>query len=278
MSTINQIICFILSLLLFTCGSKGKKDGLEDQTAESLLTQAQVAYNAGQYDDCLNLNMMLLENYPTSDLHIDAQLLTAQALGAKEKFEEQFDVLLRLLKENIIPERVPQIYMQIGLFYEESSKWNPGNVTSDTTDYQNAANFYRKAAFYPNSQDRSTKAAALYRTALMHAKLEDIEIATKVYAQVVESFPESPYSTLARTKLLNPANTDELGLPETEPAVVQETTGEEVVPPVEEAESILTPVSTDTVELDLPIEDDESRPPSILDSLQAENADTLGSL
>ena len=66
MSKINLIICFLLSLILFSCGSKGKKGGLEDQTAETLLTQAQVAYNSGQYDDCLNYNMMLLENFPTS--------------------------------------------------------------------------------------------------------------------------------------------------------------------------------------------------------------------
>ena len=61
----------------------------------------------------------MMDHFPTSDLHIDAQLLISKTLGAQEKYEEQFDLLLRVLKENIIPERVPIIYTQIAEFYEK---------------------------------------------------------------------------------------------------------------------------------------------------------------
>ena len=93
------------------------------------------------------LAQLLLDNFPTSDLHIEAQLLIARNLGAMEEYEQQFDLLLRVLKENIIPEKVPIIYAQIAIFYENSARWNPGTVTTDSADFTKAAEFYRKVCF-----------------------------------------------------------------------------------------------------------------------------------
>lgn len=245
----------------FACGSK-TEISLEEETAESLLEKSRAAYAKGEYDKTLQYIDLMLNNFPTSDLHIDAQLLEAQTLGATEKYEDQFDLLLRILKENIIPEKVPHIYMQIGEFYENSAKWNPGDLSSDTTDYLAAAKFYRKAVFYPNSDDRATKAAALYRTGLMYAKSNDIETAKKAYGQVIESFPESPYSTLARTKLIDPTNTEELPLqaaPEATPVVIQPEVSEEIMTP--------TPTDADTVGFQLPTESSDE--PVDLDSLKS---------
>jgi tetratricopeptide (TPR) repeat protein len=273
---INSLLLSSL-ILIFACGSK-KDIVLEDETAESLLEKSQVAYQKGEYDKTLRYIDLLLNNFPTSDLHIDAQLLQSQTLGALEKFEDQFDLLLRILKENIIPERVPQIYMQLGAFYEDAAKWNPGNVSSDTLDLQEAAKYYRKAVFYPNSDDRATKAAALYRAALMYARIKDIDTAKKAYAQVIETFPESPYSSLARTKLLNPANTEELPLeaalestasaPSTPAVSTPETAAEEGV------QDILVPVEEDTAQFQLPPETPDEEPVS-LDSLQTTIPDTI---
>jgi tetratricopeptide (TPR) repeat protein len=224
----------------------------------------------------------MLDNFPTSDLHIDAQLLIAKTYGGQEKYEDQFDLLLRILKENIIPEKVPLIYMQIGEFYENSAKWNPGDVTTDSLDYTNAAGYYKKAVFYPNSDDRYTKANALYRMALMHAKLNDIEVASKAYQELITTYPESPYSTLARTKLADPTNTEDLPLPAPS-ATPTETTTEVTTPggqetplqqPVEEPPPTVTPVTEEQPGgLELPA--DESEEPSILDSLQTIDEDSL---
>ena len=224
----------------------------------------------------------MLDNFPTSDLHIDAQLLISKTLGAQEKYEDQFDLLLRILKENIIPEKVPTIYMQIGEFYENSAKWNPGTVTLDSVDYSNAASYYKKAVFYPNSNDRDTKANALYRMALMHAKLNDIEIASKSYQELITTFPESPYSTLARTKLTDPTNTDELPLPASTatiatPTSPETTTGEEQLPPPPSEETVpatLTPVSEEDQPGEFELPSDDADEPSILDSLQAIDEDS----
>jgi len=279
----NSYLKMLVSLLLLTafiaCG--GSKDDIiiEDETPESLIQKGEVEFSNGNYDRSMQLAQLMLDNFPTSDLHIDAQLLISKSLGGQEKYEEQFDLLLRILKENIIPEKVPLIYMQIGEFYENSARWNPGDVTTDSVDYTNAAGFYKKAVFYPNSDDRYTKANALYRMALMHAKLNEIETASKAYQELIATFPESPYSSLARTKLTDPTNTDELPLPtaaatSTVPATDQPTTGDQEIQQQqpEQPPATLTPVVEDQeTELQLPVEEEE---PSILDSLQTIDEDS----
>jgi len=254
-------ICIIILLILFSCSSQ---EGLvlEDETPESILIRAQTAYDNQQYDEALRMAQILLDNFPTSDLHVDAQLVMAKSLGGKEKFEDQLDLLLRLLKENIIPEKVPLIYVQIADFYEGAAVWNPANITSDTTDLIKAAEFYRKAVFYPNSNDNATKAMALYRTGLMYAKVNNLEKAKQAYSQVIESFPQSPYNALARTKLLDPSNTSELT-----PAAPDEFAQQLGVQPATPGPELLPEATADTMGFDLPVQDAEE--PLIIDTTQA---------
>ena len=218
MSTIISRCFFILSIVaLIACGGKeGTK--VKGDNADLLLEKANQLYKEGQYDQTMEYCQYILNNFPTTDLHIDTQLLRAQTLGAQEKFEDQMELLLRVLKENIIPERIPQIYNQIAQFYEHAARWNPGNVSSDTLDVEQAIKYYRKSVSYPNSEDHNAKAAALYRIGLLNAKIDEMEIAKNAYQQVIATFPESPYSTLAKTKLLDPTNTEELPLPSLTPA------------------------------------------------------------
>ena len=278
-SYLKTLVSLLLLTALIACG--GSKDDIiiEDETPESLIQKSEVEFSNGNYDRSIQLAQLMLDNFPTSDLHIDAQLLISKSLGGQEKYEEQFDLLLRILKENIIPEKVPLIYMQIGEFYENSARWNPGDVTTDSVDFTNAAGFYKKAVFYPNSDDRYTKANALYRMALMHAKLNEIETASKAYQELITTFPESPYSSLARTKLADPTNTDELPLPtaaatSTVPATDQPATGDQEIQQEqpEPPPATLTPVAEDQQEeLQLPADEEE---PSILDSLQTIDEDS----
>ncbi len=274
---INLFLLVALITLFSSCGGSKGELVLEDETAESLLQKSNIAYENGDYDKSIQLAQTMLDYFPISDLHIDAQLQIAENLGAKEKYEDQFDLLLRILKENIIPERVPIIYMQIGEFYENSAKWNPGTVISDTIDYQKAANYYKKAVFYPNSDDRMTKVHALYRMALMHAKVSEIEIASKAYQELIATFPESPYSTLARTKLNDPTNTDELMLPtiaapEAIQPVATEPASEAPTPLDITEDQTITPVTEEPAVIDLPKADTEET--SILDSLQTMDEDS----
>ena len=274
-------VYMILSVAIFGCGGSQEGLVLENETDDSILAKSASAYEAGNFDQSIELAQLMLNNFPTSDLHIDAQLLMAKSMGGKEKYEEQFDLLLRILKENIIPEKVPLIYMQIGEFYENSARWNPGTVTSDTVDFRKAASFYKKAVFYPDSKDEMTKANALYRMALMYAKTNEIEIASKAYQEIIATYPTSPYSTLARQKLNNPANTEELPLPtvtetpamQAAPEVAGQPDQQPVIMPVPEAPEQLEETPP---QIELPSDDAEE--PSILDSLQTIDDDDEPSL
>ena len=272
---INMMRTFIILLVLsayFGCGGSKEELVMENETPESLLLKSEQAFNKGNYDESQKLAQLLLDHFPTSDLHIEAQLLISKTYGAKEEYEEQFDHLLRVLKENIIPEKVPSIYAQIGEFYENSARWNPGTVTTDSADYSKAADFYRKAVFYPNSEDEATKAMALYRMALTYAKLKKIETASKAYQEVIATYPISPYSSLARTKLNDPTNTDELPLPV---GMETELTTTEMAPaatPEEAPDDVTKTLTEPSAEIELPADDSEE--PSILDSLQTIDADS----
>jgi len=273
------IAVFIIAGIL-SCGSSKEELILENETPESLLQKSEIAYQNGNYEESARLAQLLIDHFPTTDLHIEAQLLIARNLGGKEEYEQQFDLLLRVLKENIIPEKVPSIYAQIAKFYENAARWNPGTITSDSVDYNKAAGFYRKAVFYPNSNDEKTKAMALYRMALTYAKLDQIETASKAYQEVISTYPSSPYSSLARTKLINPANTEELPLPsvaEAQAAVSEAPAGGGV--PLQQPEEVSAP--QETIEekapgqIELPPE--ESEEPSIIDSLQTIDQDDTDS-
>jgi tetratricopeptide (TPR) repeat protein len=274
----NKKLEFFLYMLLTVAflGCGGSKDGMaiDGETPESLMQKSAVAFQNGDYDKSSQYAQLTLDNFPTSDLHIDAQLQMANTLGAKEEYEKQFDLLLRILKENIIPERVPLIYSQIAEFYENSAKWNPGTITTDSLDFDKASDFYKKAVFYPNSKDNGTKAYALYRMALMQAKLNNIETASKAYQELILTYPESPYTTLARTKLSDPSNTEELPLPtmvESEIAAPQPTE-EAMEKPVDTLIEQPVPDTEEAAPLELPVGDEEE--PSILDSLQTIDEDS----
>lgn len=210
MLTAKNWSIILLSLAIAACSSGKKEIILEEETDESLLAKGNTELETGNYTEAIKIYDMLLINFPTSDLHIDAQLNTAKALGGQEKFEEQFDLLLRLLRENVIPERVPEIFLQIGDFYANAAVWNPGDVSKDTTDWTSAARYYRKAAFYPDSEDNQTKSKALFLAGVMYARIRQIDTAKRAYEGVISTFPGTPYAELAKIKLVDPSNTEVL--------------------------------------------------------------------
>ena len=116
----------------------------------------------------------------------------------------------------------------------------------------------------------------------MHAKLNDIEIASKAYQELITTYPDSPYSSLARTKLSDPTNTDELPLPAAAAATSMMPTTEgsgaseqetPVQQPEEQPPATLSPVAEDQPgEIELPSDDADE--PSILDSLQTMDEDS----
>ena len=101
-------ISVIISILLFTvfaCSSKKEADKeiLMNDVEMYELGGSRLA--EGRYDEAISTYEKLLTAFPTSDLHIDSQLKIAAAYGLMENFEEQMNIISRVLKENIINTR-----------------------------------------------------------------------------------------------------------------------------------------------------------------------------
>ncbi len=223
-----NIIILLIALITASCSMFGKKEETNLNTAEAVIEQGDALYEQGKYEEALKMYKSMLIDFPTSDLHIDAQLRIADTYGKLDKYEDQMDVLLRLLRENIIPDRVPEVYCQIGEFYEKAALFNPGMVSSDTADYNTALDYYKKAIEYTDSEDQLSKSKAQYRSALVNAKLGRIQKAIDEYNLVISKYPNSPYATLAKMKLKSPDNTAELSLSEEAMKSYAEILGEQI--------------------------------------------------
>lgn len=197
-------------LLLLACGSHKNLTMEEKRSPEELIQAGDMLYEQGNYKQAIDTYNRLLLFYPTSDLDIDAKLKIARCYGKMEKYEKQMDVLLQLLKENLIPERVPEIYIQIGEYYEQAARFNPEGTKGDSVDYQTAISYYTKAYNYEDSNDEVAKSEALYRKALVEAKIGKTDDAAQTYQMIANTFPESPFAVLAQIKLMNPKDTSEL--------------------------------------------------------------------
>lgn len=215
MNYLKALFPAVLIFIIFAgCSSNKEADKENLISPEEMYATGNRQFDEGKYSQAIDTYEALLIKYPTSDLHIDTQLKIASAYGKMENYEEQMSVLLRLLKENIITERVPRIFVQIGKFYERAALFNPGTVTTDTSDYEKAISYYKKAFEYKDSKDKDAKAEAAYHRALCEAKLGKMEQAKTDYGIVVDYFPGTTFSLLASVKLTDVSNTSELATDE----------------------------------------------------------------
>ena len=208
----SYFLILISVILYLSAGCSMYREAKEDEqiTDQEMMDTANKELAAGKYQEAVNTYKNMIIKFPTSDLHIKAQLKMAEAYGMSEDYEAQMDALLTLLKENIIPEEVPQIYVQVGRFYEQAALFNPGTLSSDTSDYETAISYYKKASEYKDSEDHNSKATGMYRQALVEAKIGAFKEAAVHYKMVQEKFPESHFAILAAIKLQNPQDTSEL--------------------------------------------------------------------
>ncbi len=244
---------FLFTLIMACSGTKNEEIDYTQITDAEMMQMANKKMNAGEYENAILDYKKLLLDFPTSSLHIDVQLKIAEAYGKLDKFEDQMNQLHRLVKENIIPRRVPRIYVQLGKFYERSAMFNPGIATTDSVDYRDAIVYYDNALKYPDSDDSESKSEAVYRRALVEAKIGLIDDATSRYRLVSSLFPDSDYSILSQIKLKDPSDTSELATTDSAMTVYRQTLGlgevskneseEEIIEEVKEAENV-----EDTVE------------------------------
>ncbi len=261
-----SLIISILLLIILACSSKKEADKEMLMSDAELYDLGNQRLAAGNYSEAIKTYENLLVNFPTSDLHIDSQLKIAAAYGLSEDYEEQMNIISRVIKENIIPGRVPQIYVQIGKFYEQAAGFNPGTVTSDTSDYEKAIKYYKYAVFYKDSKKDEAKAEAAYRKALVEAKIGKMQDAETDYRFTTQYFASSPYATLAKIKLKNINDTSELAMDETSMESYLQQLGEVEMPQTEEL------LKEETSEEEKPLKTETSQADSLFQMVPEDSA------
>jgi tetratricopeptide (TPR) repeat protein len=262
-------LALLFSLMIACGGTKNDELDYTQITDAEMMQMADTKMEAGNYEAAIADYNKLLLDFPTSNLHIDAQIKIAEAYGRLDKFEDQMNQLHRLVKENIIPNRVPRIYVQLGKFYERAAIFNPGISSTDSADYRDAISYYDQALKYPDSDDTKSKSEAVYRRALVEAKIGQIEEAIARYRLVSSLFPNSDFSILSQIKLKDPANTSELATTDSALTVYRETLG---LAEVQEEEAVEVNEETPGESIE---SQDESNLESIMEPVQEETANEM---
>lgn len=204
------LILTAIAALISACGSSKEVVDETTLTDVELMRYGDEFMEVRKYEEALAAYQYLLDKFPSSDLHIDTQMRMAEVYLKMDHFEEQMELLLRLLRENIIPDKVPEIYCQLGKYYERAAEYNPGITSTDTSDYMEAISYYELALNYEDSDNQLSKSKALYRRGLAEARIGEINKAIEDYRSVTVRFPDQPYSLLAQVKMKDPYNVTEL--------------------------------------------------------------------
>jgi len=194
-----SIVSIILILLLAACSKKNTK-AVEGNTPEELLVYADGAFNNSDYESAFLAYGLIFDQYPTSREYIDAAIGLSRCYGEFEDYQKSFDMLHNLLKENLIPSKVPQIYNVIGDFYERSAGISEELTGEGSTDYKTAIGYYQKAIDYPNSEDQKAKSYSQYKIGSLYIKLAEYDSALQELQKTIDDYPAQQWASVAEEK------------------------------------------------------------------------------
>ena len=141
----------VLGLVLLVFLSCGKKQAavrpMEGLAPAELLTKANEFYTAGNVDKALEAYDIIYGRYPTSREYIDAVLGMAKCYNDLGNFEKGMDLLYTLIRENMVPTRVPEIFNQMAKYYEVNAGISTVvGLSNEEQDYRKAIDYYQQLA------------------------------------------------------------------------------------------------------------------------------------
>lgn len=196
-----HLLFFVPLIFLFSCSGKGSK-GIDNEklNPDQLLEYADNVYSQGDFESAFLAYGYIYEHYPTSREYIDAVLGLSRCYAEFEDYEKGFDLLHNLLKENIIPSKVPGIYNVIAEFYERSAGISAQLTGESAPDYLTAIEYYQKAIDYPSSDDHRAKSYAQYKVGTLYERMNDFDKALEAYQRTASVYPEQQWAALAQEK------------------------------------------------------------------------------
>jgi tetratricopeptide (TPR) repeat protein len=207
MRALFTVLLIFSFLFVNGCGSGDKKDVLQEKSDAELLQMAQNEFDLGHYDNAMKLYEAVEKYYPNTDYYVEVSIGKANVLGRKEKYEEQLELYLKTLKANVMPQKVPRIYTEIGNFYQKFAPYDPGLSGGGLEeDYKKAIYYYKKAIEYDESNDNLAKSEAMANIGLVYAKMGETQKAVETYQKVLKIYPDTPFRYTLQLRVNNPGD------------------------------------------------------------------------
>lgn len=202
MSRLSLILILLIALYL-GCSQKqaGVKPG-EKMDPTALLEKADQLYSADNVEAAAQSYAKIYNNFPTSREYIDAVIGLSRCYNDMGNYEKGMDLLYNLIRENMIPSRVPDIYNEMAKYYEVNAGISSvAGLSNEEKDYRKAIEYYRKGIHYPNSNDKEAKSYAQYRIGELYISLLEFKKATLAFVATTHDFPETKWAQAAELRL-----------------------------------------------------------------------------
>jgi len=199
-------VSILLVFILIIGGSCSKKEvavkSMEGLEPPQLLEKGNESYAQGNMDDAIKAYEVIYNRYPTSREYISAVLGMARAYNNMGEFERGFSLLHNLIRENMVPSRVPEIYNEMARYYEVTAAYSKeAGISREGEDFQKAIEYYKKAVDYPNSDDAEAKSYAQFQVGELEMKLANFDQAALAYQSTMYRFSGTEWAQLAEQRI-----------------------------------------------------------------------------
>jgi tetratricopeptide (TPR) repeat protein len=174
-------------------------EGLEPP---ELLAKGEQAFNEGDMDKAIQAFETIYSRYPTSREYISAVIGMSRAYNNLGDFERGFNLLYNLIRENMVPSKVPEIYNEMGRYYEVTAAYSKeAGISSEQEDYKSAISYYKKSVSYPNSDDEIAKSYAQFQIGELQSKLGLYQDAALAYQSTIYNFSGTEWAQIAEQRI-----------------------------------------------------------------------------
>ena len=201
-----KVVSILMIFLLVFGVSCSKKEvavkSMEGLEPPELMQRGDESFAQGNMEDAIKAYEMIYDRYPTSREYISAVLGMARSYNNLGDFERGFSLLYSLIRENMVPSRVPEIYNEMARYYEVTAVYSrEAGITGEGEDYQKAIEYYKKAVDYPNSTDAKAKSYAQFQVGELEMKLNNYDEAALAYQSTIHKFSGTEWAQLAEQRM-----------------------------------------------------------------------------
>ncbi len=198
-----MLLSGVIFLLLISCTRKQTGETTQPQLDPGkLLEQANQYYAQGNLDEAFRAYGLIYERFPTSREYIDAVIGLSRCYSDYGNYEKSFDLLYNLVRENMVPSRVPEIYIEMARYFEVNAGISSvAGLSNEEQDYEKAIEYYQKAIDYPNSNDMNAKAYAQLRIGELYIQMGKFKDAILAFKATTTNFPGTEWAKVAEQRL-----------------------------------------------------------------------------